>query len=186
MTERLNRLRQFLYSHAARFCRFAAVGATGAVVDLFVFSLLLSLCAFGLARALAIWSAMSWNFLLNRWWTFSDARSGPIVRQYTLFCASCLAGALVNWSVTLGLHFVLTYFAERTMLAAACGIIAGAAANYLLSAHIAFRVVPRRIEPRGAAVTRVDRHGVPGRESGNHSRRGRQAAGRQERLSGLD
>jgi len=148
MTEHLKRLREFRIGHAARFCQFAAVGATGAVVDLLVFSILMGLCTLGVARGLAIWFAMSWNFLLNRWWTFSDARSGPIVKQYALFCASCLAGALVNWSVTLGLHFILTYFAERSMLAAACGIIAGAGANYLLSAQIAFRVGPGRIEAR--------------------------------------
>ena len=123
-------------------------------MDLLVFSILMGLCTLGVARALAIWFAMSWNFLLNRWWTFSDARSGPMVRQYTLFCASCLAGALVNWSVTLGLHFILTYFAERSLLAAACGIIAGAAANYLLSAHIAFRVGPGRGKPLGGEQER--------------------------------
>ena len=142
MIEHLNRLRESRIGHAVRFCQFAAVGATGAVVDLLVFSILMGLCPLGVARALAIWSAMSWNFLLNRWWTFSEARGGPMVRQYALFCASCLLGAMVNWSVTLGLHFTLAYFAERSMLAAACGIIAGAATNYLLSAHIAFRVGP--------------------------------------------
>jgi putative flippase GtrA len=159
MSDHVTRVRHLLYGHAARFGQFAAVGATGAVVDLVVFSMLMSLCTFGLARALAIWSAMSWNFLLNRWWTFSEARGGPILRQYALFCASCLCGALVNWSVTLCLHFIVTYFAERSMLAAACGIIAGAGVNYVLSAHIAFTAVPTRIKVRPVGGVRVDPHG---------------------------
>jgi len=67
---------------AAPLLQFAVVGASGMVPDLLCFATLLTWLPVPLARATAIWVAMTWNFLLNRWLTFSDARTQSAVRQY--------------------------------------------------------------------------------------------------------
>ena len=82
---------------------------------------------------------MTWNYCLNRRLTFSYARSRPILQQYVLFCLSCLAGALINWSIFATLHSTFIAFAEWPLIAAFLGILAGTTLNYLLSKYIAFK-----------------------------------------------
>src|SRR5262249_42519566 len=91
-----------------------------------------------LGRALAIWVAITWNYWLNRRLTFSSAQSRPIFPQYVLFCLSCLMGALVNWSIFTTLHATFTVFADRLLMAALLGVLAGTMLNYLLSKYVAF------------------------------------------------
>jgi dolichol-phosphate mannosyltransferase len=140
----LKRLYEARLGRASRPLQFALVGSTGVVVDLACFALLGALVPLQYARALAIWVAMSWNYLLNRRLTFSDTRSQSPLRQYPLFCLSCLLGAVVNWSVSLNLveHFEL--FQRWSVLAALCGIVAGTVFNYVCSRYLVFRLWPRR------------------------------------------
>ncbi len=124
--------------------QFGLVGLSGMVPDFVSFATLLTFMPLGPARGLSIWLAMTWNFWLNRRLTFSYARKGPVIQQYTLFCGSCLAGALASWSSCLGLCLVNDWFAQNKMIAAAIGVLAGAAVNYLLSRHIVF-LAPHRL-----------------------------------------
>ena len=64
--------------------QFCFVGATGMMVDLLIYALLLQTgVALPLARALAIFVAIGWNFVFNRRLSFSRSRFGrPIVDQY--------------------------------------------------------------------------------------------------------
>lgn len=77
-----------------RFFKFAVVGAIGAVVDFAVLALLerfvhppapidnwWSSIAVGISLSTAIVS----NFIWNRYWTYPDSRSKPIVKQFTQF-----------------------------------------------------------------------------------------------------
>lgn len=77
-----------------RFLRFAVVGAFGAVVDFVVLAVLerfvhppapadtwWSSIAVGISLSTAIVS----NFIWNRYWTYPDSRSKPIVRQFAQF-----------------------------------------------------------------------------------------------------
>jgi putative flippase GtrA len=73
----------------SRFAKFLVVGTIGAVVDFGTFNLLTaglhfrpvpsSICSF----LAAVFS----NFLFNRYWTYPDSRSKPIVRQAAQFTA---------------------------------------------------------------------------------------------------
>jgi dolichol-phosphate mannosyltransferase len=123
----------------AQLAQFLFVGMTGMFVDLITFALLLHVLHPYLGRALAIWVAMTWNYWLNRKLTFSHARSRPIMHQYILFCLSCTLGAVVSWSVFVGLHSAIVFFAERPLVAAFVGILAGTALNFLMSKYIAFK-----------------------------------------------
>jgi dolichol-phosphate mannosyltransferase len=136
----LKRLYEFKLGRLARPLKFVMVGSTGMVIDLTSFSLLLSVLPLNAARALAIWLAMTWNFWLNRWLTFAHARREPVPRQYILFCLSCLLGALVNWSVSIGLCASVPFFDRWKLLAAGLGVVAGTVFNYLLSSRVVFVV----------------------------------------------
>jgi dolichol-phosphate mannosyltransferase len=145
LKEQVNYLRHLkrLFEHKvggwARLAQFCLVGASGAVVDLLIYGVLMHLMGLGAARAVAIWAAMTWNFNLNRRFTFSYARGGAILQQYALFAAACSVGALVNWSTSLGLRHINPFFVDHPLIAATIGIIAGTMWNYLLSNYIVFR-----------------------------------------------
>ena len=97
----LKRLYEFRYRELAFFMQFAAVGASGMAIDLVCFLTALTCLPVSLARAVAIWVAMTWNFALNRTVTFAAHRSDEFLQQYARFCASCLLGAFANWGVSL-------------------------------------------------------------------------------------
>jgi putative flippase GtrA len=71
----------------ARFTKFLAVGLTGFVVDFGVFNLLLKALNFPpvLAQAISFSLAAVNNFMWNRYWTYPDSRSKPILRQFGMF-----------------------------------------------------------------------------------------------------
>ena len=74
-------------SEFKRFAKFLAVGITGFVVDFGVFNLLLKLLNFPpvLAQAISFSLAAINNFLWNRYWTYPDSRSKPLLRQFGMF-----------------------------------------------------------------------------------------------------
>lgn len=83
----------------ARFFLFAAVGATGIVVQLAVLSLLFTATGnFLVGQATATWAAMTSNFFLNNAITYGDQRlrGRRIVRGLLSFYAACGIGAFIN------------------------------------------------------------------------------------------
>jgi dolichol-phosphate mannosyltransferase len=147
---RLRRVKRTFESKAGKFAspiQFGLVGLSGMVPDLVSFSIFLLWLPLPIARGLAIWVAMSWNFYLNRRLTFSYARRGSALRQYVLFCGSCMVGALISWSTCLGLCLASDFFSQKKMIAAAIGVFAGAALNYLLSRHVVFLAPKRKSNP---------------------------------------
>ena len=144
----LKRLADFKYGEFSRFFQFALVGATGLVVDISTFAVLLKLMPLMGARGLAIWMAMTWNFWANRRLTFSYDRQGRLIEQYLRFVVSCGLGAVCSWSVSVILATRLTWFVGHPILAAIIGILAGTVGNFLLSRHWVFRDVSR--VPKGS------------------------------------
>lgn len=136
----LKRLAEYKFGRPARMLEFIAAGATGVVVDLACYMLLLAAALRAeLARGLAIWIAMTWNFRLNRRLTFSDGNTGPLLRRYGRFVAGCSPGALVSWSVSIALAARTDLLAGRYALAAVAGIVLGTVVNVSLSYFRAFR-----------------------------------------------
>ncbi|MCA8984466.1 MAG: glycosyltransferase [Planctomycetaceae bacterium] len=118
---------------------FGLVGASGVVVDLLIFSLLLAWSSFPSARAGAICSAMTWNYLWNRQLTFADRRREAWLGQYLKFCASCLLGASLSWGISTFLWQQFSSQLQYPQIAAMGGILGGVLLNYLLSNHLVFR-----------------------------------------------
>lgn len=135
----LKRLYEFRFRNWAYLAQFLTVGATGMVVDLITYATLLLWLPTGWARGLAIWVAMSWNFILNRKLTFAYAGKGALLRRYFGFCASCSLGAAVNWSVSVALTAVFPFMTAHKLVAAFVGIIAGTAFNFVLCRYVVFQ-----------------------------------------------
>lgn len=87
-----------------RFAKFLAVGTTGFVVDFGVFNLLIRALQFLpiLAQAISFTLAAINNFLWNRYWTYPDSRSKPILRQFAQFFILSVIGLVIR-SVIFGL-----------------------------------------------------------------------------------
>ncbi len=81
-----------------RFSKFLVVGVTGFIVDFGLFNLLLRALAFPpvLAQAISFTSAAVNNFIWNRYWTYPDSRSKPILRQFGMFFVLSLIGLLIR------------------------------------------------------------------------------------------
>ncbi len=92
-----------------RFSKFLAVGVTGFVVDFGVFNLLTrtvglpAMLVFGvlikgstIAQAISFTLAAINNFLWNRYWTYPDSRTKPILRQFGMFFVLSMVGLAIR------------------------------------------------------------------------------------------
>ena len=137
----LGRLMDFKFRHLARGLRFAAVGASGMVIDLGIFAAAIQMLSLPTpaARAIAIWIAMSWNFVLNRSFTFQNVSEAAWLKQYGQFCLSCLLGGLLNWTTSVVLTSTSPFFEKYALAAAAIGVATGFGLNYVLASEWVFR-----------------------------------------------
>ena len=141
----LKRLLDFKFGRGSRLLQFCLVGATGVVVDLLMFNLLLLVVSLTVARALAVGVAMTSNFWLNRRLTFSYSRGSDWIRSYIQFVFSCSLGAFVNWIVSVKLISAASFFRDHVTAAAAIGILCGTVFNFILSSEWVFSRPARRI-----------------------------------------
>ena len=126
---------------------FAAVGASGFVLDVACY---LGLQELGLdhrvARAIAFWPAVTWNWFLNRKITFRRRPEDRRAPQWARF----VVGSLLGLTVNAGGYAVLTtwfgLFDERRWLALLLGVGAGGVVNFLFASRFVYRtaVGPRR------------------------------------------
>lgn len=83
-----------------KFQRFAIVGAAGFCVDAGILTLLMSMgWDVLLARLISFSLAVSTTWLLNRNWTFHSATPVLGSRQYVLYTAIQIMGALINLGI---------------------------------------------------------------------------------------
>lgn len=143
--EQLNYLRHLkkLYTYKwpefTRFLRFGLVGCSGVIVNLIALSALLSTgLTTPFAIASAIWVAMTWNFFLNRKFTFQDSVVGKLAHKYLQFCLASLTGAIVNWSVATYLWTTIPFFSGSPTTAGFVGIMAGMMLNFTLCSKFVF------------------------------------------------
>ncbi len=139
----LRRLADFKYGDLAHFAQFAAVGASGVVVNLAVLTLLWNVVTpRELSVAIAIGVAMLTNFVLNRWITFSYARHRNVWKQLVGFLAGSSLGAIVNFLVTLYLVYQFPQLHDFPQPASIAGILSGLVFNYAFSRYVVFHKRP--------------------------------------------
>lgn len=131
-----------VWSHLAQFL---VVGALGTVVNLAVLTALLLLAVpQEPAIAAAIFISMCFNFVLNRRFSFSYARSGPWFPQFLGFAAASSVGAGVNFLATTSLLDVRPDLPVQA--AALVGIVAGTAVNFVANRFLVFRA--KHVRPK--------------------------------------
>src|SRR5262249_47280 len=135
----LKRLADFKFGVWSQFGQYSLIGASGLVVGLLGFALLLRAgIALPLARALAILLAISWNFTLNRRVSFGVRRFGrPIADQYFRWLLCTALGGVISWIIAMCL-VSFTAFASHVFLAALLGIGAGSLSNFVLARYWVF------------------------------------------------
>jgi putative flippase GtrA len=81
-----------------RFVRFAIVGTLGAIIDFGVMNILFNIFHFQLVLAgtISFLVAILNNFTWNRYWTYPDSRTKPILRQLIEFSIVSLSGLVIR------------------------------------------------------------------------------------------
>jgi len=151
----LKRLLDHRFGTMSRLVQFCIVGASGMVVDLTLYALLQLLFArfwslpagssgagfswpLATAGALAILTAMVWNFTLNRRLTFNDSRGGSIPRQFLTYALGNALGIAVSLSLRLFLPQYFGFFARHRLAAAVVGIIVATGISFSMSRWVVF------------------------------------------------
>jgi len=137
------KLYNFKYSTLSQFLRFCIVGLLGLIVDTSILIALVESVNLD-PRAGAVFAfiaAVSFNYVLNRFWTFDTARLTQAFTSFTLFVTVCLGGLLVRIGV---MHFLMEFFnmgtGYRYILASIVGIFAATVFNFLGIKYIAFSI----------------------------------------------
>ena len=139
--QHLRRLYLYRFANAMHLAQFLAVGASGAVINLAVASMVR---AFGASAQLALGSGIAvslvTNFLLNRRYTFSYARHNSMWKQLSGFLLASMVGAIVSFSVSNLLYTSLLQEVRLGLqLSALAGIASGVLFNFLGNRFIVFR-----------------------------------------------
>lgn len=137
--QHLFRLYAFCFPELFRFATFAAVGTSGMLLDLAVFRSLLAALGLPAGRAIGIWTAMTWNYELNRRFTFHELAGPREFGTYLQFCTACLLGAAISWVTSIGLVVWSETFSMRPVAAAMIGTAVAALANFSLCRLWVFR-----------------------------------------------
>lgn len=81
-----------------RFLKFAVVGTIGFGVDFLTFNLFRSGIGLSaeISNVFSFTAAVISNFLLNRFWTFPDSRSKPVIGQLAQYAVVNIAGLIIR------------------------------------------------------------------------------------------
>jgi putative flippase GtrA len=138
----LNTATRYLLRHS--FVRFAMIGACGYAFGATVLALDTDILKldFVAGNALAIFLAMCWTWLGNRYITFRARRARGLsatAQEWLKFMGANAVGAAVNYAVSVAVvHFAPHPFNNK-YIAQACGVLAGLVFNFTLSSKLVFK-----------------------------------------------
>lgn len=132
------------YPDIFQFIKFCFVGLSGLFVDTAVLVSLVEFVSFDarLAAIFAFLTAVSWNYILNRIWTFELGQKTNISYSYISFVMICVLG----FGVRIGVMHLLIQYASMGkrpwyILASILGILGGTIFNFFGSKYISFSKV---------------------------------------------
>ncbi|HEY61195.1 MAG TPA: GtrA family protein [Anaerolineae bacterium] len=98
-----------------RFIRFAVVGAIGAFVDFGTFNLLSQVFHIDpvIASITSFITALTSNFIWNRYWTYPDSRTKAVSQQVFQFAVVNLIGLAIRTPIFFGFSKLFLYFINR-------------------------------------------------------------------------
>ncbi len=133
------RLYCFRYPGLLQFIKFCVVGLSGVAVDLGV--VLLVVAGLGwdarLAAAVAFSVAVSWNYAINRRFSFPEARQTPLLPSYFTYVAANSAGLLVRLTTV---HLLMAMFglSRAYLVTNLVGIALATFVNFIGAKYFAF------------------------------------------------
>jgi dolichol-phosphate mannosyltransferase len=135
------RLYRYTYPSFLQFMKFCLVGLTGLFVDS---AILISFVEFvsvdpRISAIFAFVGAVSWNYVLNRTWTFDFGKQAKIASRYALFVSVCVLGL----GIRVGIMHLLIRFAGMGagrwyILASIIGIAGATIFNFVGSKYLVF------------------------------------------------
>jgi dolichol-phosphate mannosyltransferase len=137
----LKRLYEYKFRTLFEFITFSMIGSLGMCIDL-SFTYVAKdiwLFPFYIARAVGFVFALTSNFLLNRRFTFANAKKGRLAKQYVSFFMTCIVGFLVNWLISVYLYYHLPFFNSHYLVASFLGVLGGLTVNFAGSKFIVFK-----------------------------------------------
>lgn len=123
------------------FIKFGMVGASGFIVDISIFTGLHNVLDMGasLARGIAYWIAATWNWFLNRSFTFSSADKAAHGLQWSKYLLMCLVSFVPNWGTFTVLTSSFEFFERYEQLALVAGVAAGMVFNFIGARFVIFK-----------------------------------------------
>jgi dolichol-phosphate mannosyltransferase len=129
-----------------RFVRYCLIGVSGIGIQMLAIHLLRMLPTLRtgdarLASALAIATAMLWNYILNNRWTFGDVRhrhAAAWLGGLARFALVCGIGAVISWSVAQGMR-TATDGRMNIYFASLFGIAVATVWNYLINSRYTWK-----------------------------------------------
>jgi len=137
----LSKLYCYRYPKLLEFARFCIVGLTGLVIDTGMLIMLVEFVGFDprFAAIFAFTFAATWNYFLNRLWTFSSVKKRRILWNYVAFVVICALGLGVRIGV---MHLLIQYGGMGRglgyVLASIIGILSATIFNFMGSKHVVF------------------------------------------------
>lgn len=127
-------------SHTIRqFLTFGLVGLSGLGVSLLIVNIVMACKGnFVLANVLAFFVAVTWNFFLNRRFTFEKNTHKHPALQWAMFVGSCAVGTACNWAVSFTLYYNTALFKTHYNLAVICGVAVGYIVNFICAKYVVF------------------------------------------------
>lgn len=121
--------------------QFGIIGVLAFFVDWFVMKFLMDRQThFLVARLLSFLVAVSFTFVLNKYWTFKNSVATPILVQFLQFFAANSVGGFVNYVVSTSSYFFILNSNPRFIwLSLVFGSGAGFVFNFVMSNRFVFR-----------------------------------------------
>ncbi len=123
-----------------QFLLFGMVGLSGLGVSLIIVNFVMAYKEnFAIANILSFFFAVTWNYFLNRKFTFQAAQKRNLVIQWVMFACSSILGTACNWMVSFGLYYSTNLFAEHYSFAMVCGVAVGYIVNFICAKRTVFK-----------------------------------------------
>jgi dolichol-phosphate mannosyltransferase len=144
------------FGNFSRLVQFCSVGFSGMFIDLTTYAgfqtifrktnfidirvpIVNSTADLALAGFLAIWLAITWNFILNRRLTFNDSRrNSTFLRQYATYILSNALALCVSFLIRLWLPANFEFFDKHKLVAAFVGIVIATGISFNMTRYFVF------------------------------------------------
>ncbi len=146
----------YKFGSFSRLVQFCFVGFSGMIIDLTTYAgfqtifrntkfseipvpIVKSTVDLALAGFLAIWLAITWNFILNRRLTFNDSRrNSTFLRQYGTYVLSNALALCVSFLIRLWLPANFHFFDQHKLVAAFVGIVIATGISFNMTRYFVF------------------------------------------------